>query len=768
VGVPSCRVLGRADVSVEKISFEKPDLMENGTTLCGVVERITYYNDTNGFVVAKLQEKGRTELTTIVGHLSVPNPGESVRLTGKWVVNKKFGEQFQFDTCEMIVPTTVYGIKKYLGSGMVKGVGPVLAERIVEKFDVDTLEVIERTPKRLSEVEGIGPMRVDMIAKAWEEQKGIKEIMIFLQGHGVSPAYSARIYKHYGNRSIEVVKENPYRLAREMHGIGFITADRIATSIGIRPDSAVRIKAGVLYVLSQFSEEGHVYCPRGELGGRAAELLKVNPELVGRAIEMLLQEKDIFVQPAVGRDAETEAVYGVALFNAERGLAEGLKALKKCPSSIRPIHTEKAIEWVEQKLRIQLADMQKEAVGMAAGSKVLVITGGPGTGKTTIITAILRIFQQLKLRILLAAPTGRAAKRMSEATGREAKTIHRLLEYSPREGLFKKNGDDPLEADVLILDETSMIDTVLMYHLLRAIPAPAHVILVGDVDQLPSVGPGNVLRDVIDSGLFPVVTLTEIFRQARESMIVVNAHRINDGEYPVAEEPNLLSRAIAASSGAARPRGAAAPVGDFYFIEEEVPERILEGIVRLCSDILPRQFGLDPVRDIQVMAPMHRGIIGVAQLNAELQNKLNPQPFGITLGNRLFKAGDKVMQMVNSYDREVFNGDIGRISRIHQEEREITIEFDSRSIVYDFSDADEIALAYATSIHKSQGSEYTAVIFPVSTQHFILLQRNLLYTALTRAKKLAVLIGTRKALGIAIRNNAPRKRYTGLAERLRS
>jgi exodeoxyribonuclease V alpha subunit len=734
-------------------------------TISGYIERITYYNEENGFVVAKLQEKGKRELTTIVGNLAAVNPGESLKLTGQWVHNKKFGEQFQVETSEITVPATVVGIRKYLGSGMIKGVGPVLADRIVEKFGLDTMEVIEKSPDRLSEAEGIGPKRIEMIMKAWEEQKGIKEIMIFLQGHGVSPAFSAKIYKHYGNRSIEVVKENPYRLARDMHGIGFITADKIARNIGIDPNSLVRVKAGLLYVLGQLTEEGHVYYPRSGLFSKAREILKVDQEVIASAADELSREKEVFLedvrQEKGDRDGEAGeghdvAVYLAPLYLAEKGIAQGFKRLRESSSNIRPIHPEKAIEWVQQKLHIELAQKQKEAVMAAARSKILVITGGPGTGKTTIITAILRIFQQLKLRILLAAPTGRAAKRMSEATGWEAKTIHRLLEYSPKKEGFKKDQDDLLEGDVLIIDEASMVDTLLMYHLLKAIPHQAHLIMVGDVDQLPSVGPGNVLRDIIDSGAVAVVRLTEIFRQAQESMIVINAHRVNEGEFPILKEED--SRDL---------HGLKDKV-DFFFIEEEDPEKSLELILSLCAEKIPRRFGYHPLREIQVMTPMHRGIIGVTNLNLEIQKRLNPDAFGITLGSRLLRMGDKVMQITNNYDREVFNGDIGWISDIRQEDRELTVDFDGRWITYDYADLDELVLAYAISVHKSQGSEYPAVIIPVTTQHYILLQRNLLYTAITRARKLVVLVGTKKAMGIAIRNNKPQTRYTGLSERLKN
>ena len=519
-------------------------------------------------------------------------------------------------------------------------------------------------------------------------------------------------------------------------------------NIGIASDSLIRAKAGLLYVLNALTEEGHVYYPEGHLVHKAKEILKIGQEIIIEAMAELSREEEIFLEE-IQISENGRAVYLASFYIAERGIAQGLGRLSESPSNIRPIHPEKAIEWIQKKLNIKLAQRQKEAILLAGSSKVLIITGGPGTGKTTLIKAILRIFQQLKLRVFLAAPTGRAAKRMSEATGWEAKTLHRMLEYSPRKGSFQKDQDDPLEADVVIIDEASMVDTLLMYHLLKAIPSQAHLILVGDVDQLPSVGPGNVLKDTIDSAIFTVVRLTEIFRQAQESMIVVNAHRVNQGEFPILKEIDRKESS------------------DFFFVEEEDPEKILNKIVTLCSEKIPKRFGFHPVRDIQVLTPMHKGLIGVTNLNLELQGRLNPDSFGITLGSRNLRLGDKVMQIINNYDKDVFNGDMGRIARIDQEDRELTIDFDGRPVTYDFSELDEIVLSYAISIHKSQGSEYPAVIMTVSTQHYLLLQRNLIYTGITRARKLVVLIGTQRALAIAIRNNKPQLRFTRLSERLR-
>jgi len=713
----------------------------------GLLERVTYHNEESDFVVAKLREKDKRELTTIVGNLSGINPGESLKLTGQWVHNKKFGEQFRVETFEVTIPATLLGIQKYLASGLIKGIGPVMSARIVEKFGLDTLEVIEKKPERLSEVEGIGPKRISMIKQAWEEQKEIKEIMIFLQGHGVSASYSAKIYKQYGNQSIAIVRENPYRLARDIYGTGFITADKIAQNLGIDRNSLIRAKAGLIYVMNQLTEEGHVYYPENQLIHKAREILHVGEEIVIQAIRELSKEKEIFLED-LDPEGNLKAAYLPLFYVAETGVARWLVNLTESPSNIRPIHPEKAIEWVQQKLNIKLAQGQEEAVLRAATSKVLIITGGPGTGKTTIITAILRIFQQLKLRILLGAPTGRAAKRMYEATGWEAKTIHRLLEYSPQKGGFKKDQDDPLEADVIIIDEASMVDTLLMYYLLKAIPPHAHLILVGDVDQLPSVGAGNVLQEIIKSGKFTIVMLSEIFRQAQESMIVVNAHKVNQGQFPVLREVGKPGET------------------DFQFIQEEDPEKILQMILDLCSERIPREYKYHPLREIQVLTPMHKGTIGVTNLNIELQKRLNPGMSGVSRGAWNFRAGDKVMQVVNNYDKDVFNGDIGWISKIDPEERELVIDFDGRPVPYDYSDLDEVVLAYAVSVHKSQGSEYPVVILPVVTQHYLLLQRNLIYTGITRAKRRVVLIGTKKALAMAIRNNKPQQRYTRLSERL--
>jgi len=710
-------------------------------TIYGYLERITYYNEENHFVVARLQEQGKKGLTTIVGNLAGLNPGESLKLVGQWVHDKKFGFQFRVEQYETMVPATVNGIRKYLGSGLIKGIGPVTADRIVQEFGLDTLEVIEKTPEKLSRVEGIGPKRIAMITEAWEGQKEIKEIMVFLQSHGVSASHAARIFRQYGKEAVKVVQQNPYRLAADVYGIGFLTADRIAQSLGFDPQSVVRVEEGLLYTLQELVTAGHVYFPRELLVEKAAELLSVEPDTAHRALERLRQQERIIL--------EGEAAYIPALFQAEYQLARRLRELRDTKVVRRQFNLSRVLDWVEKQLGIRLAPCQREAVALAVKSKLMVITGGPGTGKTTIIRAIVKILQTLGLRIVMAAPTGRAAKRVHESTGYEAKTIHRLLEFSPQKGGFQRNHQNLLEADVIIIDETSMVDTVLMHHLVKAVPPQATLILVGDVNQLPSVGPGNVLRDIIDSGQVEVVALQEIFRQSRQSRIVVNAHRINRGEFPDIRSPSF------------------GQATDFYFIEEKDPEKVVAKIRRLCLERIPKRFGYDPLKDIQVLTPMHKGVTGVDNLNTVLQSTLNPAGGpGITRGHRCFKVNDKVMQIVNNYEKEVFNGDIGYISSINTEEQELTVNYDGRSVQYGFTELDELVLAYAVSIHKAQGSEYPVVIIPVMTQHYILLQRNLVYTGITRGQKLVVLLGTKQALAMAIRNDKPQKRYTRLKDRL--
>jgi len=686
----------------------------------------------------------------VVGGMMHPTPGEKVRLKGEWTNHPRFGEQFRIVFCESSVPATVYGIEKYLGSGLIKGIGPVMARRMVEKFGEATLEIIEAESSRLLEVDGIGEKRIAMIGKAWDEQREIRAIMLFLQSHEVSAAYAARIFRQYGNTAVSVLQENPYRLATDIFGIGFLTADRIAEKMGFAKDCLLRAEAGILYVLHELAEEGHVAYPAGLLISKCQEILEIAPEIIAGALEAAAGERWIVIEegPALTEALPDRAVYLAKYHLSETQAAARLKTLLNTPSALRAIDAEKALSWVQEKLALHLAVNQIEAIRAAATHKLLVITGGPGTGKTTIINAMIRIFSAAGAKVLLAAPTGRAAKRMSEATGQEAKTIHRLLEYSPKKGCFQKDETSPLDCQVLIVDEASMIDILLMHHLLKAVPPAATFILVGDGDQLPSVGAGRVLNDVMESGRVPVVELREIFRQARESSIIVNAHRINRGEIPhLQTSPDRLD--------------------DFYFVEQEDPEKVLDLIVRLVKERIPQRFGFDPLEDIQVLTPMHRGLVGAGNLNSALQKALNPGEDGLQRGGRLYRVGDKIMQIRNNYDREVYNGDIGRIVHLDNELQEATLTFDGREVVYDYGELEEIVLSYAVSVHKSQGAEYPAVVMPLLMQHYMLLQRNLLYTAVTRGKKLVVIVGMKKALAIAVRNNKTRKRFSQLSQRLR-
>ena len=719
------------------------------TELSGQIENITFTNEDTGFTIARVKVSDRREPVTVIGTMMAPMVGEILEMRGEWSLHPKFGEQFKVLEYKTRVPATAYGIRKYLGSGMIKGLGPVMAGRIVDKFGLEALDIIEKDIGRLNEVEGIGKKRIAMIGEAWEGQREIREVMLFLQSHGVSSGYAAKIFKQYGNQAIAVVKQNPYRLAGDIFGIGFVTADRIAAKLGISQDAQIRVEAGILYVLGKMADEGHVCFPYEPLVAKSREILGVGPDAVVPALAVLVENQKIVIEDADGFSASDKAVFLAKLYLCEIGVACKLGALIEAPRSIRDIDSARAVAWVQQQLSITLAAEQIRAVHWAVENKAMVLTGGPGTGKTTIITAVLKIFDRLGSRVMLAAPTGRAAKRMSEATGCEARTIHRLLEYSFQKGGFQRNEENPLDCDALIIDEASMLDILLMYHLLQAVPASAVFIMVGDVNQLPSVGAGNVLKDVIASGSVPVATLDKIFRQARSSRIIVNAHKINAGTIP------SLSAEYSTD-----------PQNDFYFIEQEDPEKVLDIILELCRNRIPRRFNYDPFEDIQVLTPMHKGVVGAGNLNCRLQAALNPGEAGIVRGEREYRIKDKVMQIRNNYDKEVFNGDIGRISRIEAQDREVTITFDGRDVVYDFSDLDEIVPAYAISVHKSQGSEYPVVIIPIVSQHYILLQRNLIYTAVTRGKSLVVVVGSKKALAMGIANNRTQQRYTRLRDRL--
>jgi exodeoxyribonuclease V alpha subunit len=711
------------------------------------VERITFQNEENGYTIARVKVKGRQGLVTIVGNLPGLSVGEILNVKGEWHQHPRFGEQLKVLSYESLIPATAAGIEKYLGSGLIKGIGPVMAKRLVSRFGVETLNVIEDHIERLQEVDGIGEKRIEMIRSAWDEQKEIRDVMVFLQGHGVSPAYATRIFRQYGREAVHIVRDNPYRLAEDVFGIGFLTADKIAAKLGVSKESPMRAEAGIQYVLHQLADEGHVFFPLEPLIEECRKILDLEGDVIRQAAGGAAQRKKIVIDSSGDRDPKTYNVYLAALYASEVGLARRLLTLVAQPKQLPLMNREDAIKEVQKGLKIALSENQLQAVREALERKVMVITGGPGTGKTTIINSIIRLYGRTGQKILLAAPTGRAAKRIFEATKHDARTIHRLLEFSPKDGRFKKNEDEPLDADLVVVDEVSMVDTVLMFQLLKAVPPGATLILVGDVDQLPSVGPGNVLKDIIDSGCIPVVRLTQIFRQSETSTIVVNAHRINSGEMPIS-------------------RRAGQTKSDFHFIEVDQPEKALETIVGLCRDRLPKAFGYDAFSDIQVLTPMHKGTIGATNLNAELQKTLNPSTQSVNRAGRTFKTGDKVMQMRNNYDKDVFNGDIGRIVRINAEERDVLVNFDGKVVTYDFNDLDELVLAYATSVHKAQGSEFPAIVMPVMVQHFILLQRNLLYTGITRGKKLVVLVGTKKALAIAIRNNKPKLRFTLLKERL--
>jgi exodeoxyribonuclease V alpha subunit len=706
--------------------------------LQGEVERLVYSGDETGYTICRLRVPGAQELVTVVGALPGTQPGERLSLEGRWLNHPKYGLQFQVSSYTSQVPATANAIKRYLSSNLVKGIGPVMAGRLVNRFGDDTLQVIEESPQRLSEVPGIGPHRIKNIQKAWEEQREVREVMLFLQGHGVSSSYATRIYKTYRQEAIQVVRENPYRLAQDIRGIGFKTADKIAQQLGIDPASPFRAQAALEHTLNELADEGHVFAPAGELVAACMKAIELPEELLMTALDGL-QESGRIVR-------EGESVYLRGLYRAERGATDRLKALLSIPLKRRPFDPDKATTWAQERVGLKLTQSQQQAVRMAVTEKVSVLTGSPGTGKTTILRAVLAVMETLKLGVVLAAPTGRAAKRLSEATGREARTLHRLLDFKPGEGRFTHNQDNPLEADAVIIDETSMVDVPLLYHLLMALPHQVSLLLVGDVDQLPSVGPGNVLRDILDSGAIPSARLTDIFRQGERSQIVEQAHRINQGLMPQWEKKQEA---------------------DLYFIGAEDPEQAANLIVRLCSERIPRRFGLDPMKDIQVLCPMNRGGIGASALNNKLQEALNPGGPAVTRFGRTFRPRDRVLQTSNNYDKEVFNGELGWVTGIDVDDGTLEVVYDEAKVTYEFSELDELMPAYAMSVHRSQGSEFPAVVIPVLTQHYPMLQRDLLYTAVTRARKLAVLVGSPKAIAIAVKNQKAVVRHTGLGERLR-
>ncbi len=715
-------------------------MVSSTEVLAGLVDRVTFHNSESGFCVLRVKARGQRDPITVIGHAAMISAGEFVQASGGWINDRTHGVQFRAAFLKATAPTTIEGIEKYLGSGMIRGIGPVYAKKLVRAFGDAVFEVIAQEPGRLREVTGIGPKRAERIIAGWAEQRIIREIMLFLHSNGVGTSRAVRIYKTYGADAVQLISENPYRLARDIRGIGFRTADQIAAKLGIEKTALIRVRAGVSFALAEAMDDGHCGLPHEDLLALTRELLEVPAELVETALGLELRDGTV-----IGDDVESRpCIFLAALYRAEREIAAKLKALKAGKPPWPSIDAGKAIPWVEKRTKLALAESQTEAVDTALASKVLVITGGPGVGKTTLVNSILKILLAKTVTIALCAPTGRAAKRLSESTGIEAKTIHRLLETDPRTGQFRRDENNPLDCDLLVVDETSMVDVPLMRALLRALPDRAALLLVGDVDQLPSVGPGQVLADIIASGAVPVMRLTEVFRQAAESRIIVNAHRINQGLMPD------LARAES---------------GDFYFVNAADPEEGVRKVLAVVRERIPKRFGLDSIRDVQVLCPMNRGGLGARSLNIELQKALNPpgenriDRFGWT-----FCPGDKVMQVENDYDKDVYNGDLGVVSRIATEEGELVADFDGRKITYGFGELDELVLAYATTIHKSQGSEYPAVVIPLTTQHYPMLQRNLVYTGVTRGKRLVVLVGQRKALAIAVKGARTRRRWSKLRE----
>jgi exodeoxyribonuclease V alpha subunit len=707
--------------------------------ISGIVERITYKNEENGYCVIKIKSKGFYDLITVIGSIASVNVGSIIKVHGEWKNNAKYGKQFSVNSYEEVIPATTTGIEKYLGSGLIKGIGPVYAKKIVKQFKENTLKIIEENMDELLKVPGIGEKRLEMIKNTWLEQKEIKNVMLFLQSNEISTSFAVKIFKTYGNKSIEIVKENPYKLADDIWGIGFKSADKIAQKIGFDKNSFERCSSGIIYVLNQLSNDGHCYEPKAPLIEKSEKILEIDNKIIESTLNEMITLNTVIL------DGE-DSIFLPTFYHSEIGVSKIIKNILSKKSQFEKENLDELINKIEIENKIEYDEIQKEAIKTALKSKMMILTGGPGTGKTTTTLAIIKAFESLKANVLLAAPTGRAAKRMSETTGMESKTIHRLLEFKPSEG-YKKNEENPLDCDVLILDEVSMVDIILMYNLLKAVKNDTILIFVGDVDQLPSVGAGNVLKDIINSNAVNVVKLTRIFRQALGSAIITNAHKINNGQFPIIKNTKNT---------------------DFFFIEEDEPEKIVQKIRYLCVKKIPEIYKIDPLNDIQVLCPMQRGETGAVNLNQILQKALNKSLTSIKYGGIIYKLGDKVMQIKNNYDKNVFNGDIGKIIDIDLETKNVIIEFDETPVNYDSTELDEIILAYATTVHKSQGSEYKIVVCPLTTQHYMMLQRNLIYTCVTRAKKILMLIGSKKALRMAVKNNKTTKRNTKLCERLQN
>lgn len=711
--------------------------------LTGHIERITYYNPENAFTIAKIKCPKISEPIPIVGKMVDLHPGETITCMGEWTTESKYGKQFQVKSYEKKAPATLLGIEKYLASGLILGIGPKFAKKIVQKFGVETLDVMEKNPNKLLSIEGLGQKKLTRVIDCFEAHRCIQDVMVFLQSHQVSPAYAQKIYKYYGQKSIEVVRQNPYKLARDIKGIGFKLADQIAAALQIAKDSPARIAAGVEYLLNELSLNGHVCYPKQELIPEAVTLLEVSEKEIETVLFQLNSEKRI----AIEEIEDQEFVWTKSLHISEHGIVKEIYRLKDHPSSLRQVDQDKAVAWIQGLLKIRFAKAQKEAIKSGVSEKVQIITGGPGTGKSTITKAIIQITEKLSRKVILAAPTGRAAKRMSEITYRPASTLHSLLKYDFKSGGFKFNSEHPLDADLIIVDEASMIDTKLFYHLLKAVPSHCRLILIGDIDQLPSVGPGNILRDLIASEVIPTQTLTFIFRQGKGSKISYSAHLINEGMFP-----KLKSEKD----------------DDFFFIEAKEPQEVLDTLVDLVARRIPQKYNFDPTKDIQALAPMRKGLIGTESLNFKLQETLNPSKDPLLWYGKRYSIGDKVMQLRNNYKKEVFNGDIGFIASIQKDEQTLEINFEGHICSYKFSELDEVSLAYCVSIHKYQGSEAPCIVMPIHTHHFKLLCRNLLYTGITRGKKLVILVGTKKALAIAINNNEIQKRHTQLKHLVRA